>query len=205
MAMADMGGVRVTQIPPSVVHLIAVNLEYAVLLCTKPQCRHAQAVRGIEEHLRRFHHEKPAIRKEAVEFGRALVKWGERFLYDYTVVELPVNGLAPQPIVPVVDGFSCYSCCFLTISRAVVRKHVNKEHLRQDKENNRIFGQVRLQSWYGPKRERYWVVDEGTDGIGNSAKRALEDAAKGSNDVAKPHMKSKKASSAGRPKLLRRG
>lgn len=39
---------------------------------------------------------------------------------------------------------------------------------------------MRLQSWYGPKKERYWVVDENTSGTGNddTAKRALENASK---------------------------
>ena len=42
--------------------------------------------------------------------------------------------------------------------------HINKEHGMRGEDDERILWQVRLQSWYGPKRERYWVVDVGTDG-----------------------------------------
>ena len=71
---------------------------------------------GIEEHLRRIHHEKPATRRKASEFGHRLARQDVRFLRDYGVVELRLDGLAPQPVVPVVDDFSCQSCCFLTVS-----------------------------------------------------------------------------------------
>ncbi len=126
--MANDEGVETLEVPPSVAHLVAVNAEFAVLLCAKACCRCAQAVRGMEEHLRKFHHEKPTVRRQVGEFGRGLARRDARFLRNYTVVELPVNGLAPQPIVPVVDGFSCRFCCFLTVSRAMVRMHVNKGH-----------------------------------------------------------------------------
>ena len=40
-------------------------------------------------------------------------------------------------------------------------------HSKRGKEDKCIFTRVRLQSWYGPKRERYWVVNEGANGIGS--------------------------------------
>lgn len=42
------------------------------------------------------------------------------FLRNYTDVQLPINGSMPRLTVPVVDGFSCHFCGFLTISRAKV-------------------------------------------------------------------------------------
>ncbi len=170
--------------PPPLVHLIAVNLEYAVLLCAMTRCRRAQAVKGIEEHLRSFHREKPAIRKEAGEFGRSLARRDARFLHNYKGVELPVNSLAPHPVVPVVDGFSCRVCRFLTISRSVVKKHANREHSKQGEEDERIFARVRLQSWYGAKRERYWVVEESGRGAGEATKEN-NDATNGSDEATK--------------------
>ena len=184
--MADMGGGGggggeeeeeegdCAAVPPSMANLIAVNLEYAVLLCTRPQCRRAQSVKGIEEHFRKSHHEKPTIRREISKFGRGLA----RFLRHYSIVELPVNGLAPQPVVAVVDGFSCKNCRFYTVSRAKVRIHVNKQHSRRGKEDELIFAQVRLQSWYGPKRERYWVVNEGAAAVQDVTRRPEDDATK---------------------------
>ena len=183
--MANDEEAKTPEVPPSVAHLVAVNAEFAVLLCANASCRRAQAVGGIEEHLRKFHHEKPTVRREVGEFGRGLARRDARFLRNYTVVGLPVNGSAPQPVVPVVDGFSCRFCYFLTVSRAMVRMHVNKAHSRRGEADDSIFAQVRLQSWYGPKRERYWVVNEGTCGADGKAEGhgSAEDATKGSERV----------------------
>lgn len=80
------------QVPPLMADLIAVNLEYTVLLCAKPQCRRAQTVKGIEEHFRKSHHEKPTVRREISKFGHGLAQRDARFLRHYSVVELPANG-----------------------------------------------------------------------------------------------------------------
>ncbi len=45
------------EVPASVSHLITVNEEFAVLLCSSARCRHALTVRGIEEHLCKSHTE----------------------------------------------------------------------------------------------------------------------------------------------------
>ena len=68
--------------------------------------------------------------------------------------------------MPVGAGFSCYSCCFLTVSRSAVQKHICKVHSKRSKEDKCIFARVGLQSLYGPKRKRYCVVNEGANGIG---------------------------------------
>ena len=151
------------EIPAAVAHLIGINSEFAVLLCRSAGCRHAQTVRGIAEHLRKVHHESPALRREAEDFGWELARQDARFLCSYTDVELPVNGSSPQHIVPVVDGYSCRFCGYLTVSRAQVRMHVNRVHSKPREEDDRISTRVRLQSWYGPKRERYWVVRDATE------------------------------------------
>lgn len=155
-----------TGTPVAVAHLVVVTHDFAVLLCVGPKCRHAQTVKGIAEHLRKVHHEKLVLRKAAEEFGWELAKHDARFLRGYADVELPGNGLAPQAIVPVVDGFSCRFCDYLTTSRANVRMHVSGRHSRPREEDEHILTRVRLQSWYGPKRERYWVVNDATDGLG---------------------------------------
>lgn len=134
------------QIPAAVAHLIGINSEFAVLLCKSASCRHAQALRGIAEHLRKVHHESPALRREVEEFGWELARQVARFLRSYADVELPVNGSSPQHIVPVVDGYSCRFCGYLTISRAQVRMHVNRLHSKLRKEDDRISIRVRLQS-----------------------------------------------------------
>ena len=57
--MADISGVgNGTEVPQAVAHSAVVKVEYAVLLCGKPQYRRAQTVKGMKEHLRSFHHER---------------------------------------------------------------------------------------------------------------------------------------------------
>lgn len=80
------------EVPSSLAHLIAVNTEFAVLLCTHPQCSHAQTTKGIAEHLRKGHHEKPTIRRQVQEFGEELVRQDARFLRNYADVQLPADG-----------------------------------------------------------------------------------------------------------------
>ncbi len=101
------------------------------------------------------------VRREAKEFALALAGSDARFLRDHRDIELPVNGSPPQPILSVVNGFSCRFWPFLTISRDKVRKHANKDHSKRYEEDERICTRVSMQSWYGWKRERYWVVSVG--------------------------------------------
>jgi hypothetical protein len=41
-----------------------------------------------------------------------------------------------------------------------MKVHGNKEHLLKDVADDELFQLVRMQSWFGEKKERYWVVDE---------------------------------------------
>ena len=56
---------------------------------------------------------------------QALARKDVRFQRDHRGVELPIDGLAPQPILPVADEFRCLFCQYLTVSRAKVRLHAN--------------------------------------------------------------------------------
>lgn len=73
---------------------------------------------------------------------------------------LPVDGSAPQPITPIVDGFACRECPYKTRDRSNIRKHANRTHNKNRVADEDICQVVRLQSWFGEKREQYWVVDE---------------------------------------------
>ena len=68
------------EVPASVAHLIAVNTEFAVVLCIGAGCRHALTVSGIGEHLRKSHLEQLSVRREAKEFALALAGSDDRFL-----------------------------------------------------------------------------------------------------------------------------
>jgi hypothetical protein len=75
-------------------------------------------------------------------------------------VRLPLDGSKPQPILLVLDGFQCQECAYKTRNRKAVREHANKQHNKKRVKDEYVFRAVRLQSWFGEKRERYWVVDE---------------------------------------------
>ena len=66
-------GVDTIEVLSPLAHLIAVNIEFVVLLCIYPQCAHVQTTQGIAEHLRKGHHEKPTIRRQAQDFREKLV------------------------------------------------------------------------------------------------------------------------------------
>jgi hypothetical protein len=75
--------------------------------------------------------------------------------YNHATVPLPRDGLAPQPVVSIVDRFVCRECPFKTTSRDVMRKHANKAYDKKRVADEAIYKVVRLQSWFGEKRERY--------------------------------------------------
>ena len=149
------------EVPSSLAHLVAINVEFKVVLCLSPICRHAQTTSNVVEHIRKTHHEKPAIRKQLKDFLQELTSQDAQFrTCNYTTVHLPADGSSPQLVVPVVDGFSCYQCRFLTTNRAVIRQHANKVHAQKRIRDENMCESVRIQSWFGQKRERYWIVDE---------------------------------------------
>ena len=87
--------------PIALSQLIAVNVEYGVLL-SGSGCRKAVSSIGIVEHLRKIHKEKLAVRKQVEEFV-AEIPWE----YDYSSINLPADESAPQPVIPVMSGFHC--------------------------------------------------------------------------------------------------
>jgi hypothetical protein len=56
---------------------------------------------GIVEHLRKIHQADKAIRAQAQEYIARFPEWN----YNYSTIQLPLDGLAPQPIIPIFDGF----------------------------------------------------------------------------------------------------
>jgi hypothetical protein len=95
--------------PPALGQVIAVNAEFEVLLCVRLNCRKAVSPAGAVEHLRKIHKETPRIQKQVQEFVTKIL-WE----YDYSSVKLLADGLAPQPIVPVISGFQCQECLYKT-------------------------------------------------------------------------------------------
>jgi hypothetical protein len=65
-----------------------------------------------------------------------------------------------QPIIPIVNKFVCQEYTFKSTNQDAIRKHVNKIYNKKRAVDKDILKVVRLQSWFGEKREQYWVVDE---------------------------------------------
>jgi Orsellinic acid/F9775 biosynthesis cluster protein D len=134
---------------------VAVNIKYGILICLGNTCHRAVRPAGLAAHVRRKHKVPRDIWRQVEQYIK-----GFPFEYDYSSVPLPVDGLAPQPIIQVVDGLQCRHCTFKTQSRDAMKKHGNKEHSMQRVANDELFQPARLQSWFWDGKERYWVVDE---------------------------------------------
>src|SRR3978361_1313029 len=83
--------------------------------------------------------------------------------YDYSNIQLPNDGSAPQPVIPVSDGLQCKQCSaspFKTSSQKRLKVHGNQEHGLKGVDHDKLGQKVRLQSWFQDHRQGYWVVDE---------------------------------------------
>jgi hypothetical protein len=121
-----------------------------VLVCIGNRCRKAVSAKGFVEHLRKIHKEEPRIRRKVQEYVE-----GFPYNYDYSNIQLPKDGSAPQPIIPIVDGFRCKECSFVTQSRDAMKKHGNKVHNKKRVPDDELFQAARLQSWFRDGKERY--------------------------------------------------
>ena len=153
--MAECQVIDSIKVPVTLTHLIQLNVKYQVLVCLDAHCCKAVSCVGLVEHFRKIHKEKPELRKQIYEYIQRIP-----FNYNYSTIQLPVDGLAPQPVLPVVNGFQCQHCKFYTTNRRVMKKHGNKQHIMQRVDDDQLFQAVRLQTWFRDGKERYWVVDE---------------------------------------------
>ena len=86
-----------------------------------------------------------------------LEQW--QWLYNSQSVPLPLNISFPQPELPILSGFQCHRCGFKSINRRVIRQHCNSKHDQKGWKDEKLFQTVQLQTWFGEKWARYWVVD----------------------------------------------
>jgi hypothetical protein len=131
-----------------------------VLVCLGEECRCAVSLRAIVRYFSDYY-------KTLIELRRVIERYISSFpgQYDYSSVQLLPDRLFPQPTIPVVDGFRCNRCLFISQNRKAMREHVNKEHGKTREPDPEILLIVRIQSWFKGKRERYWVVDERAEGL----------------------------------------
>ena len=101
-------------IPQALTHLIALNVEFNVLICI--QCKFAVSPSAIVRHLRDQHKTDMKSRKQVKEYIQEFP-----FVYDHTTVTITQTRIGPQPIIPVVDGLQCKECSFKTQSREMMK------------------------------------------------------------------------------------
>src|ERR1700692_3452125 len=95
--MAAKQPIQAEPIPQTLSHLIASNERYGVLLCLHAKCYCAVRPAAMSDHLRRQHQVRLELRKQVDQYVK-----GFPHQYDYSTVNLPVDGLAPQPVIEVI-------------------------------------------------------------------------------------------------------
>jgi hypothetical protein len=170
--MAEHQGTQDIEVLPALAQLIVVNVEYKVLLCLGRSCRKAICPNGILDYMYKYGHTTTREnRKQIQEYGR-----GFPSNYNHSTIELPADGLAPQPVIPVVDRFECRKCriaqddvlyqertcirAFRSQSRKAMKVYRNKAYSLKRVADDELFQSVRMQTWFRKGKERYWVVDE---------------------------------------------
>ena len=134
----------------------------------------------MSQHLRRKHQANIQIRKQVDEYVQKLIITCNFKDYNFKTVPLPPDGLAPQPVLPILDGFLCQDCEYRSKNRKAVREHVNKEHNKKRVKDNLIFSNIRLQSWFTEGKERYWIVNESREEMQRDRSRDInKDASRG--------------------------
>jgi hypothetical protein len=113
--------------------------EFRVLYCHL--CKQACFPSSLHTHLSEIHKVKAAIRRPIVEFCQTL-----DLVETALDLELPLDRSASLHFAPVYDGYSYCYCRFLSVSRKVVRVHLNAVHGLVHPATQTKMRRVRLQS-----------------------------------------------------------
>jgi hypothetical protein len=89
-------------VPLALSYLVALNAKYNVLICISNSCKHVLKLTAISWHLDIKHKTPLELQKQLDQYIRESL-----FAYNSASVLLPYDGLALQPIIPIVDGFAC--------------------------------------------------------------------------------------------------
>lgn len=147
--MADEQPIQEEPIPQTLSHLIALNEHYGMLLCVHAKCPCAVRPAAVFDYLRRQYQVRVELRKQV---DRHIEGFPHQ--YDYSAVGLPVDGLAPQPVIEAVNGLECDHCPlqssgpFRTQSRKASKQHGNEIQQKKRVADEDLFHPVRLQSWW---------------------------------------------------------
>jgi hypothetical protein len=172
----NMADQRPPDVPKELRSMIQLNTAYSVLICPDEWCRKAVQPSAFTRHSYEDHGATIRARRELEAFIKGL-KWKG---YDSQTVVLPPDGREPQPTIPVSDGVECRFCIaesrqptFKTRKQKSMRKimkaHGNKVHKQNKVPDNKLYREVRVQTWFrGNGEARYWRVEE-QDGVAEEA------------------------------------
>jgi hypothetical protein len=90
-------------IPEDLRYLADLNTVYCVLCYV--ECKEAVYPRSFVEYLKHFHQVPWEVYKRVKRYIE-----GFRHNYEHSTIQLPDDGLAPQPLLPVTRGFNCKEC-----------------------------------------------------------------------------------------------
>lgn len=128
-------------IPKALTHLVALNVEFNVLVCL--QCKYTLQPTAISQHLADKYKTPIELRKKVEEYIKEFP-----FTYNHTTVTLPSDGSALQPIIPSIYSLKCQDCKYITQSWVALKQHSNKAHNKQRVADEDLYEIVQLQSWF---------------------------------------------------------
>ncbi|KAH7012427.1 uncharacterized protein B0I36DRAFT_217295, partial [Microdochium trichocladiopsis] len=111
---------------------------------------------GIRLHFWRTHRLKGEAIHQIVDYSYA----AEPIAKPHTV-PVPADGSPYIEQLPVVDGFRCSDCRFLTTSRKLIRVHRSQaghDHTTSCRGSNSGWTEVRLETLSPGSNARYWVL-----------------------------------------------
>jgi hypothetical protein len=79
---------------------VALNIKYSILICVGKKYKYTLKLTAISQHLGDKYKTPIKLRKQVEQYVKGFL-----FAYSYIDVLLPVDRLALQPIIPVVDRF----------------------------------------------------------------------------------------------------
>jgi superfamily II DNA or RNA helicase len=142
---------------------IQVNAEYDLVVCLSCQ-RALTPDNGAIRHVQNKH----GVKGDALQEIKDFFDTGQA--NNPKTIQLPPNGRARQPVIPVEEGFKCRACPFITASEK--RANIHWTSVPHTNDGPR-YTKVDIQSWMSGGCARYWIVgsrghDATIDGRGDA-------------------------------------
>ncbi|KJK87120.1 hypothetical protein H633G_09028 [Metarhizium anisopliae BRIP 53284] len=121
--------------------------QYKVLVCLLCKAGVSPGA-STETHYRGKHNLKGEELKAVIQLS---AQWQ---LLDPRQAPVPGDGSNPIPELPVLPGYKCMKCRYMTVSRKIINTHCRKQHESTDEKWQEVY----LQTFTGGKFSRYWII-----------------------------------------------